>query len=729
MKKWLVLGLSVILFGGALSYYLEIGVSAQTRRERFVAKAKGYVENSKFNEAVIEYKNALKADPAHAETHYELAMLLMKQGAVRNAYREMVRATDLDPKLTKARYQLAVMNLLGRDIIRAKQDLAKLQQQDGDGYESRYLAGQIAAIEQQPDRAIGELREAQKKEPVKGQTLIDIGRVQSSKRDFKAAEESFREAIAVNPKLLSARVALAQLLFVTGRQEKAEEELLSATKADPENEELLHVLGSFYSRTRQHDEFEKLYRDLLRKKPNSLIAKKRLAELALANNDKKQIKELVDEILKAAPDDLDGKYFRGRVYFNEKNFLKSADDFLIVTRLAPRFAPGFFHLAQTQVRLGKLAEAKRNFAKAAELLPHWQLPYLGIAQLHLAEGSTDLAREEVGKVLKAQPKNEAALMIEATVRLKQGESDKALELFKQIASDNPNNIAARFNLAATYAATKRYGEAIKQYEDVLKSAPDMIEALGGIAQIYVAQGKPTAAFARVEEALKSSETPAAINLLLGRMSYSNKDYGKAIEYLERAVNQNPELTAAYYTIGNVYATQKQFDAALDQYRKVLRKTPKAISAYMMIGTLYDKQKQIAKANEAYQKILDIDNNFAPAANNLAWNYAEHGGNLDIALTLAQKAREARGNDPSVADTLGWIYFKKKSYSTAIALFRESNEKFRERNPTVLYHLAQAYDKNGDEAAARQSVKKALALNTDFAESQNARKLLISLGDK
>ena len=43
-----------------------------------------------------------------------------------------------------------------------------------------------------------------------------------------------------------------------------------ATKADPENEELLHVLGNFYSSTRRYDDLEKLYQDLLKKKPDSV---------------------------------------------------------------------------------------------------------------------------------------------------------------------------------------------------------------------------------------------------------------------------------------------------------------------------------------------------------------------------------------------------------------------------------------------------------------------------
>jgi len=39
-------------------------------------------------------------------------------------------------------------------------------------------------------------------------------------------------------------------------------------------------------------------------------------------------------------------------------------------------------------------------------------------------------------------------------------------------------------------------------------------------------------------------------------------------------------------------------------------------------------------------------------NNLAYNYVQYGGNLDVALGLAQKAREVNSTDAGIADTLG-----------------------------------------------------------------------------
>ena len=173
---------------------------------------------------------------------------------------------------------------------------------------------------------------------------------------------------------------------------------------------------------------------------------------------------------------------------------------------------------------------------------------------------------------------------------------------------------------------------------------------------------------------------------------------------------------------SAYAAQGKFDVAIDQYQKVATKHPKTLAPLMMTAILFELKKDPQKANEYYKKILDLDKNYTPAANNLAWNYAQNGGNLDVALSLAQNARELNPGDAGIADTLGWIYFKKGIYQTALGLLKESNEKYQGQNPTVLYHLSLAYEKNNEKALAQEMVKKALAMNRRFAEADDAKKL-------
>jgi tetratricopeptide (TPR) repeat protein len=77
-----------------------------------------------------------------------------------------------------------------------------------------------------------------------------------------------------------------------------------------------------------------------------------------------------------------------------------------------------------------------------------------------------------------------------------------------------------------------------------------------------------------------------------------------------------------------------------------------------LGILYDQQGQYQQANHQYEQALKRNPKFGPAANNLAWNYAEYGGNIDVALALAQTAKEQLPSNPSISDTLGCIYYKK-----------------------------------------------------------------------
>ena len=78
----------------------------------------------------------------------------------------------------------------------------------------------------------------------------------------------------------------------------------------------------------------------------------------------------------------------------------------------------------------------------------------------------------------------------------------------------------------------------------------------------------------------------------------------------------------------------------------------------MLGFLLEIQGRFDEAQQQYQKALEFDPRTAAAANNLAWLYASRGGNLDVALQLAQAAKAGLPDSPEVSDTMGWIYLKK-----------------------------------------------------------------------
>src|SRR5258708_25872257 len=108
--------------------------------------------------------------------------------------------------------------------------------------------------------------------------------------------------------------------------------------------------------------------------------------------------------------------------------------------------------------------------------------------------------------------------------------------------------------------------------------------------------------------------------------------------------------------------------------------------------------------------MELKPEMSPASNNLAYVLLQTGGNVDIALSLAQTGRRGMPDSPNAADTLGWVYYQKGAYKSAIDLFQESI-KLSERNkspdyPTVHYHLALAYHKYDQPNLARQHLERA-----------------------
>jgi tetratricopeptide (TPR) repeat protein len=146
---------------------------------------------------------------------------------------------------------------------------------------------------------------------------------------------------------------------------------------------------------------------------------------------------------------------------------------------------------------------------------------------------------------------------------------------------------------------------------------------------------------------------------------------------------------------------------------------------MMSGLIHQQKGEIPKAQQAFEELLAVNPGFAPAANNLAYLYSEHGGDLDRALELAYKARAQSPEDPSVADTLGWILYKLGKIEQALTSLQLSVNKLPD-NPEVQYHLGMAFFKQGNREAAKQGLQKALQLRADFPGADEARRVLAQL---
>ncbi len=146
---------------------------------------------------------------------------------------------------------------------------------------------------------------------------------------------------------------------------------------------------------------------------------------------------------------------------------------------------------------------------------------------------------------------------------------------------------------------------------------------------------------------------------------------------------------------------------------------------MMIGTIYDSEKKYEKAADHYRLALEIDPDYTPAANNLAYHLAAHTNDIEKALELARRAKEKFPEDPAIADTLGLVYYQKGLYGNAETQFSDALVKLS-NNATIHFHLGRTYAKNGKKQLAKESLKRAVELSNNFEGYKEAKQLLAEL---
>ena len=141
--------------------------------------------------------------------------------------------------------------------------------------------------------------------------------------------------------------------------------------------------------------------------------------------------------------------------------------------------------------------------------------------------------------------------------------------------------------------------------------------------------------------------------------------------------------------------------------------------------IYNSLADYTDARDSYEKLITVAPNNAMALNNLACVYADHFNQLDKAYPLARRAREFAPSDPSIADTLGWILYRRGEYTPALVALRESAASLTSV-PDIQFHLGMACYMAGFESDAITAFRRALQLNSDFPEKDDCQQRLTIL---
>ncbi len=228
--------------------------------------------------------------------------------------------------------------------------------------------------------------------------------------------------------------------------------------------------------------------------------------------------------------------------------------------------------------------------------------------------------------------------------------------------------------------------------------------------------------ARVEAAVEAEPENAKLRTLSGLVALMDNRSGDAEAAFQKAIEIDPTDAAGYEQLARLYAKTDRLNEAVTTYEAAIKARPKDPNLHYFLGTLYSFGGAQDKAIARYEDAIRYGPDLPYPKNDLAYIYAESGENLDRALDLAQDAKAALPDTATVADTLGWVLYKRGIPSAAISYLKEAvanSDGDIAVSGISLHHLAQAYEADGDPEKARETLQRAISALDEHAAEQRA----------
>lgn len=737
-----------------LVFAAVIALSGCTNPEKtkaeHIRRGEAFLKDEKFQEASLEFRNAIQIDENSAPAHWGLARAYEGLLRLPEMHEELRKTITLDASNLDARNKLGNYYLIAArgksEYIGEAERLAKeVLAKDPNNIEGHILLGSVLFAQNQKDKAFDELNTAIQLDPNRVESYLSMAKFYVATKDVAKAEELFHKAISINsnsaiahtefgkfliqiqrgqegeaelvkavevgPTDRQARFVLASYYYVNKKMDKAEEAYKALADLDKDKPQGPVVLADFYSAINRYDDAIKIYQEVLAKSPDFMQGRYRLGEIFLIRGDIQNANAQIDELLKKDPKDRQALLLRARVRSigGTQEGLKAAlEDLNEVLKQDPNSRAAMYFIAQSHFSLGLVDQARNDAADLERTYPDYLPVKLMQVQINIAANDPKTAITHASDLLerlsKAAPDSDNSPQLLAELKQKtylaRGTANfqlhnaaAARQDFEAARDAAPNDPEVYNSLASLSLSENKRDEAIGFFEGALKIDNTNFNALSGLTNLYAQNQEVDKAHARLDQVLSANPNKAPLHFLKAQVYSYQRDAQGAEAELRKALELDPNYLAAYSALGALFINSRQEERAIAEYKKILELRPDNSTAYTLIGMLEYARKNYDAAVDNYRKALERDQNSVIAANNLAWLYAVDGkGNIDEAVRLAQGVVQKNPNVAGFIDTLGWVYYKKGLHNAAIEQLQkavkvdEAAARAANVSPSATYHF-------------------------------------------
>jgi putative PEP-CTERM system TPR-repeat lipoprotein len=586
----------------------------------------------RIDDALMQVDEVIAADPQLAEARTFRADILLAKGDREGARKALEEAIAANARFVPPRVALIGLLTDDRNFEAAAKLIDSTRKVAPADLRVHYLDASLAYHQGDLERARQQLQQVLKFLPDNAQALTLAGAIELQNKQFTAAENNLRKAVAQAPDYLSARQFLARAYLQMGQPTKAKDTLQAMVERGMVKDPRLQLLaGEIYLANGDLQGAMAFYQEAAKGagRPET-AARTRLGEIALATGRTAEgFKQL------EAASELDAVAYQADLalianHLQRRELEKAMQAVKSLEKKQPENPLTFHMYGVVNVAKQDVQGARTNFERALELQPTYLPAARNLAQLDIMQKRPDDARSRYETMITKEPSNEQIYLALADLEARTGVAPKEVErTILRAVKAVPESPAARLALIdfeLRIGDKKAAFTAAQQALAAFPSDPQVLDAVGVAQEAAGEINQAIGTFSRL-----ASLQPQAVKPLyrLAALYVRQGDAERALESLRRVQKIAPRARDVVSYFVQLYVAAGRYEDAFKEARSLQKREPSFAGGYSLEGDIYRAQRKYADAERLYREALKLE----PRANGLAIK-------LDGALRAAGKNAEA-----------------------------------------------------------------------------------------
>ena len=470
-----------------------------------------YLMTDHYDQAISEFKEALRKDPKIKEAHYFLGL----------AYLSRDEDNGWDENAAEDRAEIA---------------------NNPDDFRPHFDLGNIDLKRHNTEEAERELRRSSEIEPDNPDPLIGLGELLISERKLPEAEDVMSRAIALTKDVSHNGYQVSRAYYVLGRAQMEtgqREQGLKNLKMSAELREKSQVPPSTRDATAAVAQQRRAGEQVIPSQtlPSSLSPQQEQQLDAYFDGLKPAIADSYNNLGVAAASHKD--YTTALAYFKKAGewdaTLKTLDRNIGMAA----FYSGDYQAAITP--LFRVIEQNPDDQRARTAL--------GLSYFSLENYQATLETfRPIESIVAADPGAGSAYAVSL---IKTGEYEDGMARLKKLEQANPNVAGLHTSIGQIYADQGIYAPAITEYKQALTLDPSQSHTHFLLGVALLRDGKPAEAVPEFRAALKTVPGDALVRYDLGLALLETQQKDQALPLFQQVIKQNPKYADAYYQLGKL----------------------------------------------------------------------------------------------------------------------------------------------------------------------------------